>query len=83
LRQAAQVNPLDKFQLLFKQTLESLFIERMEMNEELFTEYMSNAEMQALVDKMLGAQVFSRLSQDHDEPRSQNLYALIVLPATA
>jgi len=77
------VNPLDKFQLLFKQTLESLFIERMEMNEELFTEYMSNAEMQALVDKMLGAQVFSRLSQDHDEPRSQNLYALIVLPATA
>ncbi len=77
------MNPLDKFQLLFKQTLESLFIERMEMNEELFTEYMSNAEMQALVDKMLGAQVFSRLSQDHDEPRSQNLYALIVLPATA
>ncbi len=62
LRQAAQVNPLDKFQLLFRQTLESLFIERMEMNEDLFTEYMSNAEMQALVAAWLGRQVYSRLS---------------------
>ncbi len=62
LRQAAQVNPLDKFQLLFKQTLESLFIERMEMNEELFTEYMSNSEMRALVAAWLGRQVYSRLS---------------------
>ncbi len=62
LRQAAQVNPLDKFQLLFKQTLESLFVERMEMNEELFTEYMSNAEIQALVAAWLGRQVYSRLS---------------------
>ncbi|HHJ14088.1 MAG TPA: type I restriction endonuclease subunit R, partial [Gammaproteobacteria bacterium] len=70
LRQAAQVNPLDKFQLLFKQTLESLFIERMEMNEELFTEYMSNSEMQALVAAWLGRQVYSRLSgedrRDHE-----------------
>ena len=68
LRQAAQVNPLDKFQLLFQQTLESLFIERMEMNEELFTEYMSNSEMQVLVAAWLGRQVYSRLVGK--EPRS-------------
>jgi len=69
LRHAALANPLDKFQLVFQQALESLFIERMEMNEEVFTEYMSNAEMQELVAKMLGAQVYSRLSQAQGEPR--------------
>ncbi len=64
LQQAAQANPLDKFQLLFRQTLESLFIERMEMNEELFSDYMSNQEMQSLIGKMLGEQVYRRLTKN-------------------
>jgi len=38
LQKAAEVNSLDKFQLVFRQVLESLFIERMEMNEELFAD---------------------------------------------
>jgi len=41
LRQAAEVNSLEKFRLVFRQVLESLFIERMEFNEELFTDYTS------------------------------------------
>jgi len=41
--------------------LESLFIERMELNEELFTDYMSKPEMQQLVSKWLGSQVYDRL----------------------
>jgi len=63
LRRAADANPLDKFQLLFQQALESLFIERMELNEELFSEYMGNQEMQNLVAKMLGEQVYRALSE--------------------
>lgn len=62
LQKAAQVNSLDKFQLVFRQVLESLFIERMELNEELFADYMGKPELQALVSKWLGSQVYDRLS---------------------
>ncbi|MDT3737301.1 MAG: type I restriction endonuclease [Denitratisoma sp.] len=63
LQKAAEVNPLDKFQLVFRQILESLFIERMELNEELFADYMSKPELQELVAKWLGSQVYERLSK--------------------
>jgi type I restriction enzyme R subunit len=63
LQKAAEVNSLDKFQLVFRQVLESLFIERMELNEELFTDYMGKPEMQDLVSKWLGSQVYDRLSR--------------------
>lgn len=63
LVQAAQANSLDKFQLVFSQALESLFIERIELNEELFTQFMSNAEMQTLVTKWLSSQVYEKLQQ--------------------
>lgn len=62
LQKAAEVNSLDKFQLVFRQVLESLFIERMELNEELFTDYMGKPEMQELISKWLGSQVYDRLS---------------------
>lgn len=62
LQKTAEVNSLDKFQLVFRQVLESLFIERMELNEELFTDYMSKPEMRELVSKWLGSQVYERLS---------------------
>lgn len=62
LQQAAEVNSLDKFQLVFRQVLESLFIERMELNEALFADYMGKPELQNLVSKSLGSQVYDRLS---------------------
>ena len=64
LRQAARANPLDKFQLVFRQALEALFIERMEMNEELFSEYMGYREMQNLICEILGEQVYRRLTEN-------------------
>ena len=62
LRQAAEVNSLDKFQLVFRQVLESLFIERMELNEGLFTDYMGKPELQEIISQWLGNQVYDRLS---------------------
>lgn len=47
---------------MFRQVLESLFIERMELNEELFTDYMGKPDMQELISKWLGSQVYDRLS---------------------
>lgn len=68
LRKAAEVNSLDKFQLVFRQVLESLFLERMDLNEELFTEYMSKPEMQEVVSKWLGSQVYERISTSDKHP---------------
>lgn len=67
LRRAAEANPADKFQLVFRQALESLFIERVELNEELFTNYMSNPEMQDVVSKWLGEQVYRRFNKEPDD----------------
>ncbi|MDN5849299.1 MAG: hypothetical protein L0H63_06610 [Nitrococcus sp.] len=71
LQKAAEVNSLDKFQLVFRQVLESLFIERMELNEELFTDYMGKPDMQELVSKWLGSQVYERLERARSVPRSK------------
>ncbi len=63
LQKAAEVNSLEKFQLVFRQVLESLFIERMELNEDLFSDYMGKQDMRELVSKALGSQVYERLEK--------------------
>lgn len=42
LKQAAAVNPGDKFELVFKNLLEALFVERMDQNEEIFARFMND-----------------------------------------
>lgn len=63
LKKAAEVNSLDKFQLVFRQVLEALFIERMELNEELFTDYMTKPDLQEVIAKWLGSQIYSQLNE--------------------
>lgn len=41
--------------------MQSLFVERMELNEELFADYMGKPELQELVSQWLGSQVYQRL----------------------
>lgn len=61
LKQAAEANPIDKFQMVFRQVLQSLFIDRMDMNEELFANYMNEPEFREQVAEWLGQQVYHRL----------------------
>jgi type I restriction enzyme R subunit len=63
LEQAAKVNPLDKFRLVFNQALDALFIERMELNEELFADYMGRPELRDLISDALGEQVYKRFRE--------------------
>jgi type I restriction enzyme, R subunit len=63
LQQAAQANAIDKFQLVFRQVLESLFIERMDMNEDLFARFMNEPEFQEVIAKGLGQKAYERLSK--------------------
>jgi len=79
LQQAAQANPLDKFQLLFGGVLRSLVIDRMEQNEELTAKVLNDETFQKLVSgwaqKSTGAFASRRsrrwrINKHHDCTRS-------------
>ncbi|MEE4297342.1 MAG: DEAD/DEAH box helicase family protein [Wenzhouxiangella sp.] len=61
IRQAAENNPIGKFQLVFGEILESLFIERMDLNEDLFARFMNDAEFREVAAQWLGQQVYSKI----------------------
>lgn len=61
LQQAARVNPEDKFSLVFNNLLETLFIERMDQNEEIFARYMNDGQFQKVVVSWLASEVYRKL----------------------
>lgn len=61
LQEAAAVNPEGKFALLFSGLLETLFIERMEQNEDIFARFMNERDFQGLVSEWISRQVYERL----------------------
>lgn len=61
LQQAAKVNPEDKFALVFTNMLETLFIERMEQNEEVFARYMNDPAFQKVITTWMSDEVYRRL----------------------
>ena len=67
LRQAAEVNPEDKFTLVFKNLLERLFVERMDQNEEIFVRYMNDAPFREIVSRWMSTEAYRRLRTDQAE----------------
>ncbi len=61
LRQAAQANPEDKFALVFERVLESLFVDRMEQNEDIFARFMNDKGFQEMVAGWLVSEVYKKL----------------------
>jgi type I restriction enzyme R subunit len=61
LRQAAAVNPEDKFALLFSGVLDTLFIERMEQNEDIFARFMNESDFKRVVADWVARAVYGRL----------------------
>jgi type I restriction enzyme R subunit len=61
LRQAAAVNPEDKFELLFRNVLEKLFIDRMDQNEDIFVRYMNDLPFQKVVTTWMAEEAYRRL----------------------
>jgi type I restriction enzyme R subunit len=68
LQQAAMVNPEDKFALVFNNLLETLFIERMDQNEEIFARYMNDGQFQKVVVSWLASEVYRKLRGDKHMP---------------
>ena len=68
LKQAAQVNPEDKFSLLFNNVLETLFIDRMDQNEEIFARFMNDGEFQKVITEGLAREVYRKLRGENPKP---------------
>lgn len=67
LRQAAIVNPGDKFELVFKNLLEALFVERMDQNEEIFARFMNDRSFQKLVTGWLSSEAYRKLNSSAED----------------
>lgn len=61
LKQAASANPEDKFELVFKNLVERLFVERMDQNEDLFVRFMNNQVFQRVATTWMAEQAYRRL----------------------
>jgi len=61
IKQAAAVNPDDKFELVFKTLLETLFIERMDQNEEIFVRFMNDPSFKKIVTTWLASEAYKRI----------------------
>jgi type I restriction enzyme R subunit len=61
LRQAAAVNPGDKFELVFKNLLERLFVERIDQNEDIFVRFMNDIPFQKIVTAWMASEAYRRL----------------------
>jgi len=75
LRQAAAVNPEDKFELVFRNLLERLFVERMDQNEESFVRYMNDQSFQQVVGEWLASQAYQRLQDTTRLPPALRIVA--------
>jgi type I restriction enzyme R subunit len=67
LRQAAEVNPADKFELVFKNLLQTLFVERMDQNEGIFVRFMNDPEFQKLVTTSMASEAYRRFRTAESE----------------
>ena len=64
VRQAAAVNPGEKFDLVFKGLLQNLFAERMEQNEDIFVRFMNDRAFQNIVIAWMSSEAYRRLRTD-------------------
>jgi len=71
LRQAAAVNPGDKFELVFRNLLERLFVERIDQNEEIFVRFMNDEPFQQALTALLAAEAYRRFRADADNLASR------------
>jgi type I restriction enzyme R subunit len=70
LRQAAAVNPGDKFELVFKHLIENLFVERMDQNEEIFVRFMNDQPFQKVVTEWMASEAYARFRSAATQERA-------------
>ncbi len=74
LRQAAKVNPIDKFSLVFNNLLETLFVERMDQNEEIFARFMNEESFRKVIAAWMASEVYRKLESGTGNLVRQNTH---------
>jgi hypothetical protein len=69
LRQPAAVNPEDKFDLVFRNLLERLSVERMDQNEEIFVRYINDAPFRDIMSGVDGVGDLSAVAHQYEPLR--------------
>ncbi len=64
LKEAATANPEDKFSLLFAGLLDTLFIERMEQNEDIFARFMNERDFKEVVAEWMTRRIYQKFKSD-------------------
>jgi type I restriction enzyme R subunit len=67
LRQAAVANTMENFSYVFLRALEGLFIDRMELNEEITAKFMNEKEFQDVVGQALLRQVYKQIRAEEGQ----------------
>jgi type I restriction enzyme R subunit len=71
LKEAAAVNPGDKFELVFKNLLETLFVERIDQNEEIFVRFMNDQAFQKVVTEWMASEAYRKLRPSSHSEESE------------
>ncbi|NUQ24927.1 MAG: type I restriction endonuclease subunit R [Saprospiraceae bacterium] len=66
---AAEVNPQDKFILVFQNLLQALFVERMDQNEDIFARFMNDDGFKKEVTKWLASEAYNKLRDARKDPQ--------------
>lgn len=77
LQEAAKVNTLENFSFVFNKMLESLFIERMEGNEEIFTRLMNDDAFRGVATEHLVREVYRKIRDRVGKPRDEAVGTLV------
>jgi type I restriction enzyme, R subunit len=64
LRQAAMANTMENFGYVFLKALEGLFIDRMDLNEEITAKYMNENEFQKIAGQNLLERVYKKIRSE-------------------
>lgn len=67
MQEAASANSADKFELVFQNLLKSLFVERIDQNEEIFVRYMNDPAFQKAVTEWMANEAYRRLRRQSTE----------------
>jgi len=67
LRQAALANTMENFGFVFSKALESLFIDRMDQNEEITSKFMNENQFRDAVSRHLLKEVYHQIRQGHPD----------------
>lgn len=77
LRQAAAVNPEDKFKLVIGNLVETLFVERMDQNEELFLRFMNDVPLKKEITSWIASEAYRRLRETPPPAGDRSMLRLV------